>query len=113
MLAQESLNHAQYYHSAYGWAMGYFWLAVVAIAMVNRIVDVHEARRRRLPRQGTLRRWLKRNVQVPATLGRRCAEDYGGWATVPPRIQSLTIGAFILLNVWCSIHGYRIVPHNI
>ncbi|KAG9253709.1 ferric reductase like transmembrane component-domain-containing protein [Emericellopsis atlantica] len=109
----ESLNHAHYYHSAYGWAMGYFWLVVVAIAMVSRAIDVCEARRGAFPRQGSMRRWLKRNVQTPSTLGRRCAQDYGGWATVPPRIQSLTIGAFVVLNVWCSVHGYKIVPHNI
>jgi hypothetical protein len=52
--------------------------------------------------------WVKRTISTPASFGRRCAQDYGGWATVPPRLQSLTILLFIILNVGCSIHGYRI-----
>ncbi|KAG5659504.1 hypothetical protein KAF25_002063 [Fusarium avenaceum] len=88
------------YHYYYGWAMGVFWAVVAAMGIVNRISSI--------PGQGPKGLWLKRNVLMPATLGRRCVQDFGGWGTLPPRIQTLTLVAFVLLNVACTLHGYRI-----
>ncbi|CAJ0546526.1 Ff.00g011530.m01.CDS01 [Fusarium sp. VM40] len=88
------------YHYYYGWAMAVFWAVVVAVGIVNRISPI--------PGQGPKGLWLKRNVLMPATLGRRCVQDFGGWGTLPPRIQTLTLMAFMLLNVACTLHGYRI-----
>ena len=92
--------------------MGLFWAAVVAVGAVNRVMRHIEARRRTSPlsSESSSWRWMKRCIGTPASLGRRCAQDYGGWCTVPPLIQSLTIGMFVLLNVVCSVHGYIIFP---
>lgn len=54
---------------------------------------------------------LSSRVTVPATFGYRCAQKVG-WGTVPPRIQSLTLLAFLLINIVFSIHGYRITEEN-
>jgi hypothetical protein len=80
--------------------MGVFWAVVVAVGIVNRISPI--------PGQGPKGLWLKRNALMPATLGRRCVQDFGGWGTLPPRIQTLTMLAFVLINVACTLHGYRI-----
>ena len=89
--------------------MGYYWLAVVAIGAASRASMLFEARMRKsFQRQSFGWAWLKRNVILPATFGQRCVQDVRGWGTVPPRIQSLTIALFALINVFCSVHGYRI-----
>ncbi|RGP79908.1 ferric reductase transmembrane component 5 [Fusarium longipes] len=90
------------YHSYYGWAMGIFWAVVTTIGTVNRILtQVSHTQVNKSP-------WLKRNVIVPATFGRRCVQDFGSWGTLPPRIQTMTLALFVILNLVCSIHGYEI-----
>ncbi|OAA66568.1 plasma membrane ferric-chelate reductase [Niveomyces insectorum RCEF 264] len=56
--------------------------------------------------------WLRRYVTLPATFGYRCAQAFFGWYTVPPRIQSLTIVAFVALNVATCVVGYKTFPGN-
>jgi hypothetical protein len=80
--------------------MGVFWAVVVAVGIVNRILPI--------PGQGPKGLWLKRNAIMPAALGQRCVQDFGGWGTLPPRIQTLTLVAFVLINAACTLHGYRI-----
>ncbi|WZH47073.1 ferric reductase like transmembrane component-domain-containing protein [Fusarium acuminatum] len=70
--------------------MGVFWAVVVAVGIVNRILPI--------PGQGPKGLWLKRNAIMPAALGQRCVQDFGGWGTLPPRIQTLTLVAFVLIN---------------
>jgi hypothetical protein len=56
--------------------------------------------------------WLKRFVTIPATFGYRCSQNLG-WCTIPPRIHSLTIAAFVIVNVvLCSIN-YHTFPGNL
>jgi hypothetical protein len=80
--------------------MGVFWAVVVAVGIVNRGSPFLG--------QGPRGLWFKRNVLIPATLGRRCVQDFSGWGTLPPRIETLTLLAFVLMNVACTLHGYRI-----
>lgn len=63
-------------------------------------------------RRRRTRVWLRRYVTLPAAFGYRCAQDFG-WYTVPPRVQSLTIAVFVLLNVLSCILGYRTFPGNL
>ncbi|RGP69530.1 ferric reductase transmembrane component 5 [Fusarium sporotrichioides] len=90
------------YHYYYGWAMGIFWAVVIAISIANRILAPLST----IQGRGSL--WLKRNVLLPATFGRRCVQDFGGCGTLPPRMQTLTLSLFVILNIVCSIHGYQI-----
>lgn len=57
-------------------------------------------------------RWLRRNVIIPATFGYRCAQA-AWWSTIPPRIQSLTLLAFALMNGFFTFCGYKIIPENL
>ncbi|CAF3485454.1 unnamed protein product [Fusarium graminearum] len=90
------------YHYYYGWAMGIFWAVVMTVGIVNRTFSSLSTG------QGRGDLWLKRNVFLPATFGRRCVQDFGGCGTLPPRVQTLTISLFAMLNIICTIHGYSI-----
>jgi hypothetical protein len=92
-----------------------FWVVVVAIGFVNRAVlafarllKTHGLYNSPLPPKT----WFQRRVLMPATFGYKCATEV--WCgTLPPRIQTLTIAAFAVLNVLYSIYGYRITPVNL
>lgn len=112
-----------------------FWGVVVVIGLVNRMIVAlgYRSTARRHERQSvplcglenispvmSKRRthssrpyvWLKRFVTVPATFGYRNAQPFG-WYTVPPRIQSLTILSFIVVNIVFCAHGYHVFPDNL
>ncbi|KAM3505451.1 hypothetical protein MY10362_002949 [Beauveria mimosiformis] len=55
--------------------------------------------------------WLKRRLLLPATFGYRCAQRTWG-CSVPPRIQSITIFAFIAINTAYSVIGYQLTKEN-
>lgn len=96
-------------HFNYGCAMGMFWAVVIAVGMANRALmywgpSFAQSHARRRPSS----LWLKRTILTPATFGRRCVQDFGGWGTLPPRVQTLTMMLFLLPNVTCTVCGYRI-----
>ncbi|KAF7556911.1 hypothetical protein G7046_g6172 [Stylonectria norvegica] len=115
----DSVSYVNRYHFNYGAAMIVFWAIVVAIGVGSRLTSVI-SNLQIVPHQSLkpLRKvwdfytWLSSSITVPATFGYRCAQKVG-WGTVPPRLQSLTIFAFLTINVVFSIHGYRIVKHNL
>ena len=82
--------------------MGIFWAVVIAVGIANQMLT-----RLNAP-QDQRSVWLKRNILTPATFGQRCVQDFGGWGTLPPRIQTLTLSLFLVLNIVCSIHGYEV-----
>jgi hypothetical protein len=98
--------------------MGLFWGVVVAIGMIHKVIrhmiDIPSSKRLYPSGKQTSWSWvwLKRHIFTPATFGQRCAESFGAWGTIPPRIQSITIGLFVALNVVTSIHGYRLFEGN-
>jgi predicted ferric reductase len=110
--------------------MYYFWIAVATIGISTRLVSLIrnlEHQRRYQPvathepgyvtskRRGTtnlLEAWLKRVITVPATFGNRCSQPYG-WCTIPPRIQSLTILLFVLLNIALCTYTYQLTDGNL
>ncbi|KAF5676147.1 ferric reductase Fre2p [Fusarium heterosporum] len=114
----DSVAYTYTHHDLYGRAMIIFWVIVIAIGVVNhaiyQIVNLQIVRNHS-PKYGgqlwNLYSWTIGRINVPATFGNRCAQKVG-WGTVPPRLQSLTLFAFLLLNIALSIHGYRIVPVN-
>lgn len=119
-----------------------FWGIVVAIGLLGRAVVAashlritsfsHTQDWKAAPREevgedgspisrndGTRRRplfrpftWLKRYVTLPATFGYRSSQPFG-WYTVPPRVQSVTILAFVIMNVVFCVHGYFVFPGNL
>ncbi|GKT92170.1 ferric reductase like transmembrane component [Colletotrichum tofieldiae] len=93
-----------------------FWFIVIAIGLGSRLVSAigNLQNREHDPRKTpsiyhASALWLKRYITVPATFGYRCSQNLG-WCTIPPRIQSLTIVAFIIVNTFFCIHGYIVFP---
>ncbi|KAF2279748.1 uncharacterized protein EI97DRAFT_413032 [Westerdykella ornata] len=119
-------------HWLYGIAMYYFWAAVITIGICWRLAFlIQEIRHRNFQRipgddleledvngrkgaQVTLRAYglLKRYILVPATFGYRCAQNIG-WCTIPPRVQSLTIFAFVILNLILCCISYPVFAGNL
>ncbi|KAI8674461.1 FAD-binding FR-type domain-containing protein [Fusarium keratoplasticum] len=114
----DAVAYVYWYHFIYGAAMVVFWVVVVAIGIMNH-VGQHIAALRMVRSKSSgsgskLSNFYTRtlgSITTPATFGDRCAQKIG-WGTVPPRIQSLTLVAFLLVNIALSIHGYRITPEN-
>ena len=116
--------------------MTIFWVVVVAVGLLNRILGAlgrvihsHRSGWTAVPleevgegghpvgldpeaRKSFPSTWWKRYIALPATFGYRSSQPFG-WYTVPPRIQSLTILAFVLLNIVFCAYGYRVFPGNL
>ncbi|KAF2819445.1 ferric-chelate reductase [Ophiobolus disseminans] len=117
-------------HLQYGWYMYYFWMAVIIVGISTRLVTLitnTEHGKRYHPisdSESTVRAtrsrsiigfpkaWMKRFVTIPATFGDRCSQPYG-WCTIPPRIQSLTILLFVVLNVLLCTCSYQLTDGNL
>jgi hypothetical protein len=118
------------YANSFSASMFVFWALVVVIGALNRLLLALNhplpSEYRRLstgsrfesamdntvsPPPSRLHVWLARRLIYPATFGYRCAQN-AGWCTIPPRVQSLTILAFITMNLTFCIHGYRVFQDN-
>ncbi|SPO07426.1 related to ferric reductase Fre2p [Cephalotrichum gorgonifer] len=134
-VAWDTLDAVDYvggYHGFYANMMFWYWTAVVLIGVLRHtlhslttqshgtsprdppqdpdaetLILKSQPRRRDYPSL-----YLRRFVTVPATFGYRCLQNVG-WCTIPPRVESLTILLFAILNVGFCIHGYMIVDGNL
>ncbi|KAG6012106.1 hypothetical protein E4U54_007723 [Claviceps lovelessii] len=113
----DAYSYVTHHHFLYGTAMVVFWAAVVAVGAANRLVLATSRFlcRYRLYKSShgfEASMWLKRHVTVPATFGYSAATEV--WCgTIPLRIQTLTLVAFAVMNILCSIYGYKITPVNL
>ncbi|PHH92544.1 hypothetical protein CDD83_6942 [Cordyceps sp. RAO-2017] len=116
----DSVDFVKRHHSLYALATGLFWAGVVLIGFVHKLCLAFSRMRRgrhqrRPPSTPRLvdagRRWFQRNVTIPAAFGYRCAEAVW-WASIPPRMQAMTIAVFLLMNLFFGVHGYMIVSEN-
>ena len=110
--------------------MYYFWSAIVAVGLTTRLLSlirnfmVQRQRYRSLANPnsphstkyrsvfGLPQAWLKQYLIIPAAFGDRCSRPYG-WCTIPPRLQSLTIFAFVTLNVFLCSCSYYLTDGNL
>ncbi|KAH9866794.1 hypothetical protein J1614_008487 [Plenodomus biglobosus] len=117
-------------HLIYGWYMYYFWIIVISMGVGMRLVALinnlryqehsyqpigSEGQRTHRNRNKILnlpRAWLKQYITTPAAFGDRCSRPYG-WCTIPPRVQSLTIFAFVVVNIVLCSCSYRLTDGNL
>ncbi len=108
--------------------MYYFWVIVISFGVGTRLLELiastgnqeykavagDEATGPKAKR-GVLS-WppsvIKRYITVPAAFGNRCSRPLG-WCTIPPRAQTLTITAFVVLNVVLCCTDYRLTDGNV
>ncbi|KAK2594310.1 hypothetical protein QQS21_007955 [Conoideocrella luteorostrata] len=113
----DAARYVKHYHFLYGFAMIIFWVAVVAVGAANRLMlaFLRLLQTHNLPSNSygsEVSMWLKRKIILPATFGHKSATEVW-YGTIPLRIQTLTIVVFTLLNIICSIYGYKITPVNL
>ncbi|PTB35573.1 hypothetical protein M441DRAFT_152886 [Trichoderma asperellum CBS 433.97] len=114
----DASEYARRHHYLYGIGVMVFWIVV---ALLGASYKVYLAIFRMYRSQDRFTSvgirtqtssWFKRNVAIPATFGYRCAQNVW-WATIPPRIQTITLIIFFLMNAIFSIHGYRIIDESL
>ncbi|KIV96889.1 hypothetical protein PV10_00703 [Exophiala mesophila] len=107
----------------YAIVMFVFWTLVVLTGLGFRFVSFlsQKARFRKEFGGGSGRyarferdvtRQLKQHLLVPAAFSHHCAEPLGWWI-VPPRLQSLIILTFVVLNVILSFGHYDVFSTNL
>lgn len=107
--------------------MYYFWMIVLLVGVVNRLfaAAVHYRLRKlgsdpeagdskEIPTKGTIgaiRKMIKMYITLPATFGYRHQQPFG-WCTVPKRITSLMVFAFIVVNlILTSVVYHAFTPY--
>lgn len=115
--------------NCFSYAMIYFWAIVISIGTGTRLVSLIRGLRnqewqrvltdpednRSHHHHGRFRSahaLLKRFIIIPATFNNRCSQPFG-WCTIPNRVQSLTIFAFVMLNVLLCTVNYRLTDGNL
>lgn len=115
-------------------AMFFFWGIVVAGGLCNRAFSVLTSKAylqtefsepialnvpedddplaRKASRLGCLTSWLKAYLIIPAAFGYKKAQPFD-WYTVPPRIETLTILLFVIMNIVFTVYGYYVFPENL
>jgi len=104
------------------YAMFGFFAVVFLIALINRayVYIALQLRKRQSssksepvsPAWRFLRLATRRYITTPALLTRHTAQPVG-WCTIPPRLQSLTLMAFVIINVvLCCVH-YSLFKNNL
>lgn len=125
-------------HLEYSFGLFVFWALVIAVGLSYRMLARWDARPAACPKRGGWipldhcdedveefgsspkstsrtslpRQWIKRHITVPATFGQKSSQSFG-WYTVPPRVQSLTLAAFVVMNVVFCCHGYWVFEGNL
>lgn len=112
-------------HNAFGACMFLLLAIMLLVGVVNRFL-VFLGTRRRLdvesgegghmvissgslwPRAYT---WYRGNVGVPAAFGYRHVQPWG-FLSIPTRVQTILIGAYIALNVVFSVISYELFDEN-
>ena len=99
-----------------------FWTVVLAVGFISRIATLVAATlRKRQPKSRSARTrrlwnrlqlWMKFWFTTPALWSQRTAEPVG-WCSVPPRLQSLTIAVFVVINVVLSCASYTLFEGNL
>jgi hypothetical protein len=102
--------------------MYYFWIIVLSFGVGARLLaSITNIRSREYQAvandesdypKNQLYPWLKRYITVPAAFGDRCSRPLG-WCTIPPRAQTLTIAAFVVLNGVLCCTDYRLTEGNL
>ena len=106
----------------YGYVMFGFWAIVLFIGTISRVFGIFGALLQRklvnltgnsqqqaFPR---LQLWAKYWLTTPALLSRRTTEPLG-YCMVPPRLQSFTVGSFVLINVSLCCVSYDLFDGNL
>lgn len=118
---KDAWNESVQTRHLYGNFMFFFWLAVIACGVVYRLpawttvaVDRFGEKGQTIPVQlrGHGRSLLQQHLTVPATFSRHCSEPVG-WCTIPPRLQSILLLMFAVVNITLCCISYDVFEGNL
>jgi len=93
-----------------------FWALAIVIGLIHRCTKVLNARRHAKSHYraatSSLRLWVKRRLLTPATFSRHC-QDPIGWYTIPPRLETVLLIAYLIVNFVFLFPGYDLFEGNL
>ncbi|KAL7921239.1 ferric reductase like transmembrane component domain-containing protein [Trichoderma austrokoningii] len=114
----DASEYARKHHYLYSVGVMAFWIFVAFLGVSHKVYLVISRmyyNQSHFPSVGIrshINSWFKRNITIPATFGYRCAQNVW-WATIPPRVQTITLLIFLLMNIAFNIHGYKIIDESL
>ena len=87
-----------------------FWAFAVAVGILTRIVASRKKKSEETTR--SLWIWIRRRIILPATLGRKQAEGNAYTGTIPPRLETLLLAIYAIINVYQCFPGYHVFVGN-
>ena len=89
-----------------------FWVAVVLIGLVGRAIS-HFPRFALQASESRTWNHFRRILLLPAAFGERQAIPIRQTFTIPPRLESLTLLLYAIMNVYICLPGYELFTGNL
>lgn len=93
-----------------------FWGLAIVIGLINRVATSIAAKRpiagRYRAESNSISLWFRRRLLLPATFGQHC-QDPVGWCTIPPRLESLLLVLYFIMNIIFMFPGYDLFAGNL
>ena len=93
-----------------------FWGLAIIVGLIYRCTELLSARRNatscdRLETSST-RLWIRKRLLLPATFGGHC-QDSAGFGTIPPRLETLLLVVYLVMNIVFLFPGYDLFEGNL
>jgi hypothetical protein len=88
-----------------------FWGLVVAVGMIHRL-RAYRHKPANAPSSPSWWLWIRRTLILPATFGQRQAEAVANAYSIPPRLESILLAIYLLMNIVMCLPGYRLFDGN-
>lgn len=82
-----------------------FWGAVILAGIAYRISVLTE--KHSPGKQSSLWLWIRKTLILPATFGKHQAEAVAYTYTIPPRLESIILGVYLIMNIVFCFPGYN------
>ncbi|KAF2215486.1 hypothetical protein CERZMDRAFT_105155 [Cercospora zeae-maydis SCOH1-5] len=114
--ARGALTSRTFYHA---WDLGFdfsfllalFWTIAIAVGIAYRLLESH----RKITDEPSPNWWIwvRRVLLLPATFGNKQAAPIGKIGTIPPRLESLLLAAYVAINFVMCFPGISVFAGNV
>ncbi|KXS93685.1 hypothetical protein AC578_8325 [Pseudocercospora eumusae] len=94
----------------FSFAMAGFWGFVIAVGIVHRTITFMKK-----PREGPQPSWwlwIRKNLILPAAFRKHQSEAVGWSFTIPPRLESIVLALYVIMNFIMCFPGYNLFVGN-
>ena len=92
-----------------------FWALAIIVGLIHRLTELLATRcnaGRYGPAKNSVRLWIVRRLLLPATFGGHC-QDSAGFGTIPPRIETILLIVYLVMNIVFLFPGYDLFEGNL